>query len=436
MSTVSPAASFPARRRDGNWGEAHPSYSYEFENGSPYSRSHPHPGPPPSPYYGPPPSRGHPPPQDYWSHEAHRGGGGYWGPPASYDTYQPTERHMPPPARVPRGPPQHQRSPRTLQSDDQPAPHLRIPSSPRGVYPRDYTPSQPKRDFHHPQASHGGYPPETMPKDKRKGDPLSILANVSAGMTGKDGQKQHRGASAHETRRHVPMTAPTSPLQRRTRPSPITPNQTPPESKQRAQRHQITPTSSSRTQEQPPSWDHQPEQGYMEYPPPAYYPPRRRLIPPYGDYGSPGHHEGNPPALVERGSFDSQDGPYRDGSNPIGTPQSRGYYYDEPPYGHYWEGGPQQTAHGPYPPPRWNYGPPEPFHSEYAYEALDEAFAHHRPPPPLPTHHTAPYTYVQQPRLEEKTILRKKFSWKHYPEVSCCSRKMFESKLQHMMDCS
>jgi hypothetical protein len=25
---------------------------------------------------------------------------------------------------------------------------------------------------------------------------------------------------------------------------------------------------------------------------------------------------------------------------------------------------------------------------------------------------------VQQPRLEEKTILRKKFSWKHYPEVS------------------
>jgi len=29
----------------------------------------------------------------------------------------------------------------------------------------------------------------------------------------------------------------------------------------------------------------------------------------------------------------------------------------------------------------------------------------------------APYTYVQQPRLEEKTMLRKKFSWKHYPEL-------------------
>ena len=29
----------------------------------------------------------------------------------------------------------------------------------------------------------------------------------------------------------------------------------------------------------------------------------------------------------------------------------------------------------------------------------------------------APYTYVQQPHLEEKTILRKKFSWKHYPEL-------------------
>lgn len=28
-----------------------------------------------------------------------------------------------------------------------------------------------------------------------------------------------------------------------------------------------------------------------------------------------------------------------------------------------------------------------------------------------------PYTYVQQPHLEEKTVLRKKFSWKHYPEL-------------------
>lgn len=35
-----------------------------------------------------------------------------------------------------------------------------------------------------------------------------------------------------------------------------------------------------------------------------------------------------------------------------------------------------------------------------------------------PAQHAAPYTYVQQPRLEEKTVLRKKFSWKHYPEVS------------------
>jgi hypothetical protein len=28
-----------------------------------------------------------------------------------------------------------------------------------------------------------------------------------------------------------------------------------------------------------------------------------------------------------------------------------------------------------------------------------------------------PYGYMQHPRMEEKTILRKKFSWKHYPEV-------------------
>ena len=29
----------------------------------------------------------------------------------------------------------------------------------------------------------------------------------------------------------------------------------------------------------------------------------------------------------------------------------------------------------------------------------------------------APYTFVQQPHLEEKTVLRKKFSWKHFPEL-------------------
>lgn len=42
-----------------------------------------------------------------------------------------------------------------------------------------------------------------------------------------------------------------------------------------------------------------------------------------------------------------------------------------------------------------------------------------RPPPHHEDNnpHYAPYTYVQQPRLEDKTILRKKFSWKHYPEL-------------------
>ena len=37
--------------------------------------------------------------------------------------------------------------------------------------------------------------------------------------------------------------------------------------------------------------------------------------------------------------------------------------------------------------------------------------------PPMHHQSQAPYTYVQQPRLEEKTVLRKKFSWKHYPEL-------------------
>jgi hypothetical protein len=49
---------------------------------------------------------------------------------------------------------------------------------------------------------------------------------------------------------------------------------------------------------------------------------------------------------------------------------------------------------------------------------------HHHPgmPPMHPSHHMGgpppSYTYGHPPRMmEEKTILRKKFSWKHYPEV-------------------
>jgi hypothetical protein len=86
---------------------------------------------------------------------------------------------------------------------------------------------------------------------KEKGDPLSVLADVSAGMGGKNKQGKQKDAADNSKKSDpdsaseenatststtnaatasrpppVPMPAPTSPLQRRMKPSPITPSQT------------------------------------------------------------------------------------------------------------------------------------------------------------------------------------------------------------------
>jgi len=54
-----------------------------------------------------------------------------------------------------------------------------------------------------------------------------------------------------------------------------------------------------------------------------------------------------------------------------------------------------------------------------SFEQDDRAAPYGTPPRRYVDEHShyAPYTYVQQPRMEDKTILRKKFSWKHYPEL-------------------
>jgi len=420
MSTVSPAASTPPRRRgEGHWG----TYSYDYDNSPPYSH---HGGPPPGGpprgpgghYGGPPPPYGGP--NDYWSYDhAPPRGSGYWGPPppSPYENYLPPppgDRSMPPPSRGP--PPRGPTRPSLSHEESPPTPHMRIPNSPGGSFHRGPPPLQPRHgDFipPPPKTSRASSREESSAKDKKKGDPLSILANVSADMTSNEKKKSQQPPQTEAPRPSVPMPAPTSPLQRRSRPSPITPNQTSPGNKQRSQRHQVTPSGHSgagpagRTLEQPPSWDYGQEPGFGDHPPPpAYYPPRRRhpgyeYPPRYSDGGPPP----GSPALVERGSFDSQGGdPYRD--RPPYGPAPPQYHYDDHGYG-YWEGGPPA-----YPPPRYN-------HYEWGgYDVPPEEGYYRTPPPPPPM---APYTMVQQPRLEEKTILRKKFSWKHYPEVSICS---------------
>ena len=488
-----------SKHRDGPWQDSRPGpYPYEYENGAPppYGRGPLPPGGPPPPYgYGAPPPnyRGPPPPQEYWGYEPSRGAAGQWGPPPQFEGYpHGPERHMPPPARVPQGPPP-QRSARSYEEHQEQPPtvHRRLPNSPGSAYHRG---PSPPRDYRFP-AGHprGPYPPpeqpaqkpshlrrpsqpqqdeeseeqdaeeQQVPKDKKTGDPLSILASVSADMGDDDDdyKKESEGeAVALPPKQHITMPAPTSPLQRRPRPgSIITPSHTE-TPKQRPTLRQITPNSAGASreqqqQQQPPSyWGEHPSE-YMESPP-GYHPGRRR--PAYNEYGQPlPPHES--PALVERESFDShaEASPYHrahhreqgpPGSYPPKTPpvsnMRGGYYYEEQqgppqgpphpmPYGYWGEGPPRP----PYPPPRWNhYGPPPPEHQphpEYPpYEHHPEEGGpppplyplHHGPPPPH--HHPSPYTYVQQPRLEEKTILRKKFSWKHYPEVSRLNQDGFQ----------
>jgi hypothetical protein len=421
MSPMSPAATSPIRSREGN--AVDPYYSWQNGNEydpalSPYGR-----GPPPPHHLGAPPPGHFRAPHDFWPPEPH--GNAYWGPLPPYEGSSYPERRMPPPPRGPRGSlPVHQQRPTGAKYDEQEhqASLRRAPSSPGGSYSRGS--HQMKREFRQPHTPRRV--PASSTNKKKDGDALSILANVSADMDGNDGQR----APPQQHSRHVPMPAPTSPLQRRARSSPITPSQTP-QDRHRSSRNQVTPIYANRLQEQRSAWEQQPESGYAEYPPMAYHTPRRRgYLSHYGEYGAPGYHEGAPPVLVEHGgSFDSQGDPppYREFPYPPTphpptphppTPPAAHYYYEDhpPSFGGYWESGPH-SQQGPYLPPRWNYGrPPESYGPEYPYEGHDEAFAPHRPPPP--PHHSAPYTYVQQPRLEEKTILRKKFSWKHYPEVS------------------
>lgn len=420
MSTISPAASTPPRRRDGPWAYPHdyessPHYAYHggTPGGTPRGHGVYYSGPPSASYGGPPPPQGVTSGSDYWGYDhGPPRGGAYWGAPPSYENYPPPlgDRSMPPPSRGPRGPIRtslsHEESP--------PTPHMRIPNSP-GSYHRGPPPLQARQgDFLPPRPRGPPSKEDNSGKDKKKGDPLSILANVSAGMTGKDGKKkqhEHSPLGSAEARPNLPMPAPTSPLQRRSRPSPITPNQSTPENKIRSQRPQVTPsfppgTGARPPLEQPPSWDYGPDPGYMDPPPPPAYYPSRRRYPGYGDYPQ------GSPALVERGSFDSQsEGAYRD--RPFGPPTP--YHYDEHAYG-YWEAGPP-----PYPPPRYN-------HYDW-YDGAEDGYGNpYRPPPTAPV---PPYTMVQQPRLEEKTILRKKFSWKHYPELERFLIANRDEYLQH-----
>ncbi|KAG7353976.1 hypothetical protein IV203_003332 [Nitzschia inconspicua] len=533
------AAATPPRRGVGGGvggpGSFHLPYPYEYENvspGTPYTSrggagsGGPPPHSPYPPYYrggGPPP-----PHSDYWgggpegpTTPSHRGGG-YWGPPPHHSgPYHEGFRMGPPPIRSGITPYPHHRSPlrRPFVSPGEPlSPHhsydqhrkdFRPPAPASAVRGSGKKPEEKELEKSDSESINAD---ESSNKDKTNGDPLSVLADVSAGMDGKDKKKDRDSNDSSVTagdgddskmketegkadlktpRRPVPVPAPTSPLQRRAKPSPITPSQTPYDRKggSGASSHPTTPgrhqpITPSRSQDSASiaaggSWGDAPpippgvssEVSYPphEYPPHhqgPYTPVRSRGgRPPYGDLPPPT----DSPALVERGSFDSHGdaSSYRVPPFPPATPPSRAFFYDDgPPPGYgsgnggsYWEaagpspyspsyhapsrGGPGSwnpppppppghdpyygMSHGP-PPPDYPHGPPLHYGEEDA-AAMGPGIPyghgppppHYRGPPPPPHHHPGsyppPYGYLHPPRMEEKTILRKKFSWKHYPEL-------------------
>jgi hypothetical protein len=215
----------------------------------------------------------------------------------------------------------------------------------------------------------------------------------------------------------------------------------------------------------PPPPSQQQQQQLQQQQPPQYY----RGNPPEWE-----PHPNSPRALIERGgSFDtgsegSQDYHRRGYYDYRGPPPEHGDYPQQqppppqqqqrhqqppqqpPPPPHHWQqqrmAPPPDGPGRPYPPNRWSYqghphaqpppyghghGPP-PSHSQ---PRPPPAFAPPRDDHERPTGKHAqvsrtltkttttaaqpysPYAYVQQPHLEDKTILRKKFSWKHFPEV-------------------
>jgi len=206
-------------------------------------------------------------------------------------------------------------------------------------------------------------------KNKKKGDALSLLAKVSTAMADPEEEEEKAAAETEAKAVAQQQYQQQHQQQHRSPPRRESPEKmwSTPKSKYRernATRQIITPTSldQHRNNGHPHGggYYHQPhQQPYSARygPPPPHYP--SSATPSYHPSTStpPYYHRGveSPTAIVsERGSFED------DRVAPYGSPSR--HYEDH-------------------------------------------------------NTHYAPYTYVQQPRMEDKTILRKKFSWKHYPEL-------------------
>jgi hypothetical protein len=196
----------------------------------------------------------------------------------------------------------------------------------------------------------------------------------------------------------------------------------------------------------------------------------RDFAPPPGGYGGGGggyaSRAGGPPEMIQAApSWDSQGPPppqvieaIRSRSFEDSPPYrqhvrgnsaaSFGHYGFYSPEGHTYNANIMGTPHRSLRPPPTDLPPPPPSYDPYggsggsvydqqqplpAYAAAapnhvspgnsyyepDQPSLPPAPPPPPSSHQYQPYTYVQQPQQQkEVTVLKKKFSWKHYPVVS------------------
>ncbi|KAL7566253.1 hypothetical protein ACA910_011314 [Epithemia clementina (nom. ined.)] len=327
---------------------------------------------------------------------------------------------------------------------DPPSPHLETQKHQKEIQPEEEDEEEPefsrtlsREDHDESTDDHGGE------GEEKGGDPLALLAKVSSDMETKPGQKTKKGSGAQ----HASSVPPTSPLRRTTRTSPVitptTDNTSSSKRKSEVQVHPSFPEVPPPPRSAPPAAKgpkavtpmppYYPPYGDDPRGPPSYHysgPPPSRNGQPYPPY-PPASHRGGPipppswqrgdpefgpphPAVVERHSFDSHESGVSHDSNSLHPP--RRYFGQPPPPRPGLYGPPQQDwpRSPPTGPPMSRPPPGQPFPSRYMYGG---------PPPPQPPrpgdpyHHTAPYSYVQQPHIDEKTILRRKFSWKHYPEL-------------------
>jgi hypothetical protein len=355
----------------------------------------PYPPPPPPPYTSQGPRM--PPPQKYW-YEGPPRRGPYGGPP--YPPYEGPETRPPPPphlrsgyggeGRPYGGAPEYY----PHRHEGYPPPSFRTPQ--RGtaalVQTSSFSSSSKEEEAVPPVHKNSDWEPTRSaadqrkdPKQKQGGDPLSFLAKVAMAPQDDEAKVKTHIAPNSSSDDSPSRGVRSSPI---ITPSSAPPPREPPPHYYREPPHPPPPHGATPKPITPTTAHYGPRTGPYDEPRTGpYYTPYPQPYPPFSGYDSRAASWEQPAVVVEeRSSFDS-----------LESAAPRPPAWGSPPYAH----------------PQWYHPPPVAYESPYAshrpaafhrggYYGDDRAF---RGPP-----------YAPPPR-DEKTVLRKKFSWKHFPEV-------------------